>query len=146
MTTHRTRTLPFAALAAGLIATPLLAGTALAQMAAPPAPQGTGTSTMPPTTNPGMPAQPMSHATIAKAGHALRQVVAINKMYGNKLAKTSDPAAKQQLVAAAKQKAMGAITSHGLTVGQYNQVLASAEQNPAMRQQLLSAAGLPAKN
>ena len=157
---HRTRTLPFAALAAGLIATPLLAGTALAQMTAPaPAsPQGsmtggtgmstgggTGTATMPPSTNRMMPAQQMSHATIAKAGHALRRVVAINKMYGDKLAKTTDPAAKQQLVATAKQKAMGAITREGLTVGQYNQVLASAEQNPAMRQQLLSAAGLPAQ-
>ncbi|MCU4159598.1 DUF4168 domain-containing protein [Acidiphilium sp. AL] len=136
---HRTRTLPFAALAAGLIATPMLAGTALAQMTAPAAPQPRQSTGM-------MPAHPLSHATIAKAGHALRKVVAINKMYGDKLAKTTDPAAKQQLVATAKQKAMGAITRQGLTVGQYDQVLASAEQNPAMRQQLLSAAGISAKN
>ena len=146
---YRTRVLPIAALAAGLATAPVLGGTAFAQMAAPPnPPQGSqgGSQAMPPATDQTMPAQQMSQATITKAGHALRNVVAINKMYGQKLSKTTDPAAKQQLVAAAKQKAMGAITSQGLTVGQYNQVLASAEQNPSMRQQLLNAAGITTKN
>ncbi|HEX7388624.1 MAG TPA: DUF4168 domain-containing protein [Acidiphilium sp.] len=132
MTLH-SRTLPFAALA-GLIATPFLTGIAMAQTSA------ASQSAQPPEV--ATPAQPITQGTITKAGHALRQVVAINKSYGNEAAKTSDSAEKQQLVAAAKQKAVGAITSQGLTVGQYNQVLASAQQNPGVRQQLLSAAGI----
>lgn len=158
---HRTRTLPFAAIAAGLLATPLLAGTAFAQMAAQPgATHGTAAAMTPPaatsgtgtasqgTASPGMqtmPAEPISHATIQKAGKALHNVLAINQQYGAKLSGTTDSAAKQQLVAAAKQKAMGAIRNQGLSVNQYNEVLASAQQNPTVRQQLLSDAGVKAQ-
>ncbi|MHB1302795.1 MAG: DUF4168 domain-containing protein [Acidiphilium sp.] len=153
---HRTRTLPFAAIAVGLLATPLLAGTALAQMAAQPeTTHGTAAGMTPPaatsgagTASPGMqtmPAEPISHATIQKAGKALHNVLAINQQYGAKLSGTTDSAAKQQLVAAAKQKAMGAIRNQGLSVNQYNEVLASAQQNPTVRQQLLSDAGVKAQ-
>lgn len=122
---------------AGLAAAALLVGPAMAQTASP---GDTGSSS-------GMRAVPqVSPQTVSKAGKAMHNVLAINKSYGDKLQKTSDPAGKQELVAMAKQKATTAITDQGLTVGEYNQVLASARQNQSMRQQLLNAAGVTASN
>jgi hypothetical protein len=123
MMAHRTRILPIAAvLAAGMLAVPAFAQTA------------GGTA----------PAATVPPATMAKAGHALHDVMAINRSYGSKVAQTSDPAGKQRLITEAKQQAEGAIARDGLTIAEYKQVLATAQQNPAVRQQLLSAAGLPA--
>jgi hypothetical protein len=93
-----------------------------------------------------MPAANVSRTTIAKAGKAMHQVMAINQSYGAKMSAATDPSTKAQIVAAAKQKAMAAISAQGLTVSQYNQVLASAQSNPAVRQQLLSTAGATANN
>lgn len=172
---HRTRTLSFTAVAATLVAAPLLVGTGFAQMAGQSAdqpqggmPQSTTGQTNLGQTNMGqgnigesangttpeapggmgrsMAATNVSHSTIAKAGKAMHNVLAINQSYGKQLSATTDPATKQQIVATAKQKAMIAIKNQGLSVGQYNQVLAAAEQNPALRQQLLSSAGVTAKN
>ncbi|EGO95746.1 DUF4168 domain-containing protein, partial [Acidiphilium sp. PM] len=86
-----------------------------------------------------------SPQTIARAGKALHQVLEINHSYGAKLAHTTDPAGKQRLIASAKDKATTAITAQGLTVRQYDQVLAEARQNPALRARLFAAAGLPAQ-
>lgn len=147
MMAHRTKISPLVALAAGLIATPLLAGTAMAQMAS----QTAGGPAAAPATSDGMstqaiPVQQISSKTITKAGKALHNVLAINQRYGAKLSKVTNPADKQKLVANAKEKAMGAIAGQGLSVNQYNEVLASAQQNPAVRAQLLSAAGVQAKD
>ena len=141
MMAHRTRILPIAAvLAAGMLAVPAFAqtagGTAPPPSAAP--------APMQPGMNGAAPAAAFPQATMTKAGHALRDVMAINRSYGSKLARTPDAAGKRQLIAEAKQQAQGAIARHGLTIAEYRQVLASAQQNPAVRQQLLSAAGLPA--
>jgi hypothetical protein len=136
---QHTRFMSRLALAAGLIAVPLASGTALAQTATthPVTPQAMGRS---------MPAANVSRTTIAKAGKAMHQVMVINQSYGAKMSAATDPSTKARIVAAAKQKAMAAISAQGLTVSQYNQVLASAQSNPAVRQQLLSTAGATANN
>lgn len=167
--------LPFATLAAGMIATPLMLSAAHAQMTnQPPAPDQRGTPSAttnqptarnqsgtdqlgmntpasrntvgPDATGRALPTMNVSRTTITRAGKAMHNVLAINKTYGAKLNATTDPATKQQIVATAKQKAMVAIKDQGLTIGQYNQVLASAARNPVLRQQLLNTAGFSASN
>ena len=123
-----------ALIAAAMASAPALAATG-SPAAAAPAPT-TGSMSAAPSASP---------QTIARAGKALHQVLEINHSYGAKLAHTTDPAGKQRLIASAKDKATAAITSQGLTVRQYDQVLAEARQNPALRARLLAAAGLPAQ-
>jgi Domain of unknown function (DUF4168) len=84
-----------------------------------------------------------SDATLAKAGHALRDVLAINQTYRDKMVATSDPAARSHYVADARQQATAAVTRDCLTLAQYNQILGQARQDPALRTRLLSAAGIP---
>lgn len=126
------------AVAAGLLAAPLLGGTAVAAVG-----MQSGSSAQ---MNQTMQApQHVAPATINKAGKALRQVLQINRSYGAKMSSTTTAAQKQKLVAAAKDKATMAITHEGLSVQQYNEVLAAAQKDPAIRAQLLSAAGLHAR-
>lgn len=121
--------------AVGLLALPLFAGTALAANGA-----QTGA---PVPANQAMPApRHVSPVTIDKAGKALRQVLEINRSYGARMSGTTDAARKQQLVAAARDKATAAITREGLSVEQYDAVLAAARRDPAIRAELLGAAGL----
>ena len=123
-----------ALIAAAMAGAPALAATG-SPAAAAPAP-ATGSMSAAPSASP---------QTIARAGKALHQVLEINHSYGAKLAHTTDPAGKQRLIASAKDKATTAITAQGLTVRQYDQVLAEARQNPALRARLFAAAGLPAQ-
>lgn len=123
-----------ALIAAAMASAPALAATG-SPAAAAPAP-ATGSMSAAPSASP---------QTVAKAGKALHQVLEINHSYGAKLAHTTDPAGKQRLIASAKDKATTAITAQGLTVRQYDQVLAEARQNPALRARLFAAAGLPAQ-
>ncbi|KDM66673.1 DUF4168 domain-containing protein [Acidiphilium sp. JA12-A1] len=123
-----------ALIAAAMASAPALAATG-SPAAAAPAP-ATGSMSAAPSASP---------QTIARAGKALHQVLEINHSYGAKLAHTTDPAGKQRLIASAKDKATTAITAQGLTVRQYDQVLAEARQNPALRARLFAAAGLPAQ-
>lgn len=121
---HRMKTLPIAALslAAVIAGAPIGAACAQARQAAPSGP------------------------TITKAGQALRDVTEINRNYSEKLAKASDPAGKQQVIAAARRKAATAIRHDGLTVRQYDQVLASARRDPTIRERLLQAAHISQGN
>ncbi len=123
-----------ALVAAAMASAPALAATGSPAAAAPA-----------PATGPMSAAPSASPQTIARAGKALHQVLEINHSYGAKLAHTTDPAGKQRLIASAKDKATTAITAQGLTVRQYDQVLAEARQNPALRARLFAAAGLPAQ-
>lgn len=84
-----------------------------------------------------------SDATMSKAGHALHDVLAINESYRQKLVATNDTNTKRQLASEAQQKATAAVTRDGLSVDQYNQILAQARQDPALRTRLLNAAGIP---
>jgi Domain of unknown function (DUF4168) len=139
MMERRTRILPRTAipLTAALL---LGAGTvpALAQATHGAAPPVAATAEPAPGTPAGMP----SGRTIARAGHALHDVLAINHHYGARLADTHDPAGKQRIVVLAQQQAAAAIQRQGLTIDRYDQVLELARENPTVRQQLLQAAGI----
>lgn len=141
----RTKPLPLktllgaSALAAGFALAPLAGGVAHAQSAqsqangapsAGMAMKGTSQSAH-------IPPQEMT-----KAGHALKDVLKINHEYGAKLSQAKNKQEKQQIVSTARSKAKQAIQNDGLTIGQYNQVLAEARQNPKVREKLLAAADI----
>lgn len=158
---HRKISTRTAVVLAGLMAAPFAAGPAFAAVGAQVGAQaGAGASTgqtapgqnAPGQSAPGqnapsqaMPApQNVSAARIHQAGKALHQVLAINHSYGAKLSGAKTTAQKQQVVAVAKQKATAAIKQQGLSIQQYNEVLAAAQRNPAVKAQLLAAAGVKA--
>jgi len=119
----------------------LLAGGA---MAMPAFGQQYTTSPTPPEANGGSASAVYSDATITKAGHALHDVLGIHQANRAKLAATTDPTARSQIIAADRQQASEAVVRDGLTVDQYSQILASARQDPTLRARLLSAAGFSA--
>jgi len=78
---------------------------------------------------------------ITQAGQTFHDVSKINQDYSARLSSTSDAAARQQIVNEDRQKGAEACARHGLTVNEYQRVLGVAQQNPAVRQRLLAAAG-----
>lgn len=112
--THRTRLLVFAGLTAWAIAVPAFAQTSDTAI---------------------------SDETLTRAGRAFHDVSQINQDYNNRYAATADPSARQQLVSEDYQRGVEAVARNGLSVDQYNRVLAVAQQDPSVRQRLLSIAG-----
>jgi hypothetical protein len=82
----------------------------------------------------------ISDPTITKAGHAFHDVSMINRDYNARYQNTADPSARQQIVTEDYQRGAEAVARNGLTLNEYNQVLAVAQQNPAVRQRLLAVA------
>jgi len=78
---------------------------------------------------------------ITQAGQTFHDVSKINRDYSARLSSTSDASARQQIVDEDRQKGAEACARHGLTVNEYQRVLGVAQQNPAVRQKLLAAAG-----
>jgi len=83
----------------------------------------------------------ISDTEITQAGQTFHDVSKINQDYNARLSSTSDATARQQIVNEDRQKGAEACARHGLTVNEYHRVLGVAEQNPAVRQRLLAAAG-----
>jgi hypothetical protein len=77
--------------------------------------------------------------TISKAGAALRDVAQVQDKYRGQI-ETAPPAQKQTLSAQANAEAVQAIQSHGLSVEQYTSVIRTAQNDPQVKQRLLSAA------
>lgn len=105
----------------------LLAGVIAGAMAGPAFAQSGGTA--------------ISDTEITQAGQTFHDVSKINRDYSAQLSRTADAAARQQIVNEDRQQGAAACARHGLTVSEYQRVLAVAQQNPAVRQRLLSAAG-----
>lgn len=112
--TSRTRLRLFAAVLAGATAGPAFA-------------QSAGTA--------------ISDTEITQAGHTFHDVSKINQDYNARLSHTADAAARQQIINEDRQKGAEACARNGLTVNEYQRVLAVAQENPAVRQRLLTAAG-----
>jgi hypothetical protein len=77
--------------------------------------------------------------TINKTGAALHDVVQVNQKYVGEM-QSASPAQKQALSAQANAEAVQAIQSHGLSVEQYTSVIRTAQNDPQLKQRLLSAA------
>jgi hypothetical protein len=77
--------------------------------------------------------------TINKAGAALHDVALVKQKYVGEIEQAS-PTQKQTLSAQANAEAVQAIQSHGLSVQQYASVIRTAQNDPQLKQRLLSAA------
>lgn len=77
--------------------------------------------------------------TINKTGAALHDVARVNQKYLGEM-QSAPPAQRQTLSAQANAEAVQAIRSHGLSVEQYSSVLHTAQNDPQLRQRLLSVA------
>jgi hypothetical protein len=78
-------------------------------------------------------------ATIGKAGAALHDVALLQEKYQSKI-DSAPPAQKQALSAQANAEAVQAIQSRGLSVQEYTNVVRVAQNDPAVKQQLLNVA------
>ncbi len=94
-------------------------------------------SSRPPSAAPSAAAIP--DATIGKAGAALHDIAQMQNKYQGMI-DTAPPAQKRTLSAQANAEAVQAIQSHGLSVQEYTTVLRTAQNDPQLKQRLLSAA------
>lgn len=83
----------------------------------------------------------ISDTEITQAGQTFHDVSKINQDYNARLSRSTDATTRQQIVNEDRQKGAEACARHGLTVGEYHRVLGVAQQNPDVRQRLLTAAG-----
>lgn len=78
--------------------------------------------------------------TVHKVGTALRHVAAIRQQYLKQAQATKSPQQQADLTTQAKQDMVKAISSQGLSVDQYEQVIQLAQNNPNLRQRLIAVA------
>ena len=90
---------------------------------------------------PTSPSAAISDGTISKAGAALRDVAQVQQKY-QPMIEAAPPAQKQTLSSQANADAARAIQSHGLSVQEYTNVVRTAQNDPSVKQRLLSAAGV----
>lgn len=84
-------------------------------------------------------AQQIPDGTITKAGAALHDVAGLQQKYQGKM-ESATPEQKQGLSDQANAEAVQAIQSHGLSVQEYSKVVHTAQNDPQIKQRLLSAA------
>jgi hypothetical protein len=82
-------------------------------------------------------------AKVQQAGAALRDVTAIRETYTPQIASAKNDGEKQALQQRAMDDAAKAINDKGLSVDQYNDVMRAAQADPALGEQVLSAARAP---
>jgi len=130
----RTRLLRSFVAAALSVSALLLIPAANAQMNPPQArPQAQPPQTQPPQTQP--PSAPISDDKLNAAAAAIGQVTTIRESYESKIA--AAPASdKQRLTNEANDALTKAVTDQGLSVDEYNSIMRTAQNDPAVRQKL----------
>lgn len=98
----------------------------------------TGTTTA----QPGMTyeAAPVSDATVTKVGAALRDVTHIRQGAAQQLQTANTDAERQSVAQQVTSAEESAVMRRGISVATYNQVIAAAHRDPALRQRVLAAA------
>ena len=135
----RTRLLRSFAAAALSVSALLLMPAAIAQMNPPQArPQAQSPQTQLPQTQPPQaqpPSAPVSDDKLNAAAAAIGQVATIRQGYESKIA--AAPASdKQRLTNEANDALTKAVTDQGLSVDEYNSIMSTAQNDPAVRQKL----------
>jgi len=130
----RTRLLRSFVAAALSVSALLLIPAANAQMNPPQArPQAQPPQTQPPQTQ--SPSAPISDDKLNAAAAAIGQVTTIRESYESKIA--AAPASdKQRLTNEANDALTKAVTDQGLSVDEYNSIMRTAQNDPAVRQKL----------
>jgi hypothetical protein len=78
--------------------------------------------------------------TVAKVGRAVGQIALIREAYREGLSELDSEDDKQELAERAEAAAVHAISEQGLTVTEYNRVVASADDDPDLEERLVAAA------
>lgn len=81
-----------------------------------------------------------SDETVSKVGRAAGQVSLIRDACREGLNKLDSEDEKQKLEERAEAAAAEAISEHGLSISEYNQVVTTANEDPALRERLLAVA------
>jgi len=130
----RTRLLRSFAAAALSVSALLLMPAAIAQMNPPQArPQAQSPQTQPPQTQP--PSAPISDDKLNAAALAIGQVSSIRQGYESKIAAAPAPD-KQRLAKEANDAMEKAVTNQGLSVDEFNSIIRTAQNDPAVGQKL----------
>jgi len=130
----RTRLLRSFAAAALSVSALLLIPAANAQMNPPQArPQAQSPQTQLPQSQP--PSAPISDDKLTAAAAAIGQVTTIRQSYESKIAVAS-ASDKQRLTKEADDALTKAVTDQGLSVDEYNSIMRTAQNDPAVRQKL----------
>jgi hypothetical protein len=130
----RTRLLRSFAAAALSVSALLLIPAANAQMNPPQArPQAQSPQTQLPQSQP--PSAPISDDKLTAAAAAIGQVTTIRQSYESKIAVAS-ASDKQRLTKEADDALTKAVTDQGLSVDEYNSIIRTAQNDPAVRQKL----------
>jgi hypothetical protein len=78
--------------------------------------------------------------TVSKVGRAVGQIALIREAYREGLADLDGEGEKQELAQRAEAAAVKAISEQGLSVMEYNRVVATADNDPELEERLLTAA------
>lgn len=81
-----------------------------------------------------------SDETVSRVGRAVGQIALIREAYQEGLNKLDSDDEKQELAERAEAAAVKAISEQGLSIPEYNHVVATADDDPALEQRLLAAA------
>jgi hypothetical protein len=81
----------------------------------------------------------ISDETVTKVGRAVGQIAMIREAYREGMAEMGD-GDKQELAERAEAAAVKAISDQGLSIAEYNRVVATADDDPALEERLLAAA------
>jgi ABC-type branched-subunit amino acid transport system substrate-binding protein len=81
-----------------------------------------------------------SDEMVTKVGKAVGQIAEIREECQERLTRAATDDEKQALAQRAEQAAVKAIREQGLSVDQYNQVVAAADNDPDLEERLLAAA------
>lgn len=82
----------------------------------------------------------ISDETVSKVGLAVRQIALIREAYREGLADLDGENEKQELAQQAEAAAVKAISEQGLSVMEYNRVVATADNDAELEQRLLAVA------
>jgi hypothetical protein len=82
----------------------------------------------------------ISDDTVTKVGRAVGQIALIREAYREGLTELDNDAEKQELAERAEAAAVQAIGAQGLSITEYNQVVTTADGDPALEERLLAAA------
>jgi hypothetical protein len=81
-----------------------------------------------------------SDDTIQKVGRAVGQIALIREAYREGIGELDSDGEKQELAQRAEAAAVQAISDQGLSVTEYNRVVKTADDDPALEERLLEAA------
>jgi len=81
-----------------------------------------------------------SDETVAKVGRAVGQIALIREAYREGLNEADSEGEKQELAQRAEAAAVQVLDEQELSITEYNHVVATADDDPALQQRLLAAA------